>query len=87
MLLNVLISLVFFLVVALSYLLIQFYRSQQELEIKTAISYFSSILYKHNNLDDLLWEVVKQSISRLKLEDCVVYILDPVKESLIQKQA
>lgn len=87
MLLNVLISLVFFLFVALSYFLIQFYRSQQELEIKTAISYFSSILYKHNNLDDLLWEVVKQSISRLKLEDCVVYILDPAIESLIQKAA
>jgi putative methionine-R-sulfoxide reductase with GAF domain/two-component sensor histidine kinase len=87
MLLNVLISLVLFLAVAFSYVLIQLYRTHQELEIKSAISYFSSILYKHNNIDDLLWEVVRESISRLKLEDCVVYILDPGKENLVQKAA
>jgi len=83
----ILLCLLFILICGFLYLVILYRKTRRALEIKTAISYFSSILYTHTQIDDLLWDVVDQSISRLKLEDCVVYLLDDKKEYLVQKAA
>ncbi len=87
MLVSVLSSFLVLLVFALGYVLILQNRLRQELEIKSAISFFSSVLYTHKNLDDLIWEITTQCIAKLKLEDCIVYIVDREKNRLVQKAA
>lgn len=51
------------------------------------LSYFSTSLFDKNNLKDVLWDIVENCISHLQLEDCVIYILDDTKKTLMQKAA
>ncbi len=59
------------------------YKAQYESE---QISHFfsSSLLYKHN-VDDVLWDVAKNLISKLGFIDCRIYLWDDDKISLSQK--
>ncbi|KZS39624.1 hypothetical protein AWE51_08210 [Aquimarina aggregata] len=56
-------------------------------ETITVLNYFATSLFKKNNLDDILWDIVENCISQLKLEDCVIYMIDKNNEFLIQKAA
>ncbi len=60
---------------------------KQALETEKHISYFTQELTDTNSLDEVLWKLVKSCISKLNLEDCVVYLLDKNKEVLTQKAA
>ncbi|MEM9673121.1 MAG: ATP-binding protein [Bacteroidota bacterium] len=51
------------------------------------INYFASSLYGKNTVDEILWDVAKNCISRLGLEDCVIYLLDEERNTLAQKAA
>lgn len=51
------------------------------------LSYFASSLFDKNNTEDILWDIAENCISKIGLEDCVIYQLDPHKKSLIQKAA
>lgn len=56
-------------------------------EIKQAIEYFANSGFEHSTVDDILWDICRNCISRLGLEDCVIYVPDNEKKVLIQKAA
>ena len=60
---------------------------QYALETEKNISFFTQELTNTNSLNEVLWKLVKNCISKLKLEDCVVYLVDFEKNILIQKAA
>ena len=59
----------------------------EELEIERAINYFATSLVDQNTVDEVLWDVTKNCISRLKFVDCVIYIVDEKSRTLLQKAA
>ncbi len=68
------------------------YRQNQKLlqnrqEIEHVINYFSTSLFGKNTVDEVLWDVAKNCISRLSLTDCVIYLLDAERQVLVQKAA
>ena len=60
---------------------------RQQLEMEQVINYFTHSIYNHQSMEDMLWDVTKNCISKLDFEDCVIYIIDPVKNALQQKAA
>lgn len=58
-----------------------------QFETTSILSYFATSLFDKNNTEDVLWDVVGNCISKLNLEDCVVYTLDFERKVLIQKAA
>ncbi len=48
---------------------------------------FSIILLKNLTVEEIVWDVAKNVISELELEDCVIYLFDEKKEYLIQRAA
>jgi two-component system, LytTR family, sensor kinase len=59
----------------------------EELEIERAINYFATSLVNQHTIDEILWDVTKNCIARLKFVDCVIYLLDESKQILVQKAA
>ena len=59
----------------------------EELEIERAINYFATSLVHQHTIDEILWDVTKNCISRLKFVDCVIYLLDANTKTLVQKAA
>lgn len=59
---------------------------REELETEAVINYFASRINRHQSTDELLWDIVSNCISKLKFEDCVIYLLDPARNVLVQKQ-
>jgi ligand-binding sensor domain-containing protein/putative methionine-R-sulfoxide reductase with GAF domain/two-component sensor histidine kinase len=51
------------------------------------IDYFAHSGFEHSTVDDILWDVARNCISGLGFEDCVIYLLDPERNVLIQKAA
>ncbi|HYG36983.1 MAG TPA: response regulator [Cytophagales bacterium] len=56
-------------------------------EIEKTINYFSTSLYGKNTEDEILWDIAKNCIANLDFEDCVIYMLDEERNTLIQKAA
>lgn len=81
-----------FLIALCMFLVIRFYvrfrerQHRDELE-QEAIDYFTHSQYTNNNADEILWDLARNVISRLGFEDCVIYLLDKNKNTLIQKAA
>lgn len=59
----------------------------EQLETEQAINYFASSMYDQQRIDNILWDVVKNCIGRLKFEDCVIYVVDESRNVLVQKAA
>jgi LytS/YehU family sensor histidine kinase len=59
----------------------------EELEIERAINYFATSLVNQNTVEEVLWDVTKNCIARLKFVDCVIYLIDEEKKILVQKAA
>lgn len=57
------------------------------LEVEQSINYFTTRMLDVSTVDDVLWGVAKDCISRLAFEDCVIYLVDKNKKALIQKAA
>jgi signal transduction histidine kinase/ligand-binding sensor domain-containing protein len=75
-------------VVVLSAILFFWIRSlQRKLKAEKILNYFATSLYGQNTVDDVFWDVAKNCISQLRLEDCVIYLYEPAKRTLIQKAA
>jgi putative methionine-R-sulfoxide reductase with GAF domain/anti-sigma regulatory factor (Ser/Thr protein kinase) len=71
---------------------INYFRKKQiekrtSLETELVITYFASQINSHKNIEELLWDVAKNCISKLHFEDCVIYLKDEVRNMLIQKAA
>lgn len=60
---------------------------KEQLETEAAINYFASSMYDQKTADDILWDVTRNCISRLKFEDCVIYMKDETRNVLVQKAA
>src|SRR5690606_1584571 len=55
--------------------------------IISVLSYFATSLFDKFTAESVLWDVTRNCISKLGLEDCVIYLFDKKKENLIQKAA
>ncbi len=60
---------------------------QYQLEIEQVVSYFASSINQKNSVEGLLWDVVRNCISKLGFEDCVIYLIDDERKVLVQKAA
>ena len=60
---------------------------REQLEIEQIINHFATSMNNINSIDEILWDVAKKCISRLKFEDCVIYLKDEKTNLLIQKAA
>ena len=73
------------------YVIVFYQKKQQkqteELENELVINYFASQINRHQKTEDILWDVAKNCISKLKFEDCVIYLLDEERKVLVQKAA
>ena len=58
-----------------------------ELETEISINLFAQSLFKANTENEILWGLAKDCISRLAFEDCVIYMIDKIKNELVQKAA
>ena len=62
-------------------------KQKEELETQLVINHFASRINSYQKVDDILWDVARNCISKLKFEDCVIYLLDEERSVLIQKAA
>ena len=60
---------------------------QYQLEIEQVINYFATSIHEQDSIDEMLWDVAKNCISKLGFEDCVIYMLDDKRNVLVQKAA
>ncbi len=56
---------------------------KEALETEQAINHFSSSIYQTNSVDEILWDVVKNCISHLHVEDCIIYQVNYTRNCLI----
>lgn len=56
-------------------------------DVTRVLSYFATSLFDKRSQDDVLWDIVKNAIGKLGLEDCVIYMLDKERNVLVQKAA
>ena len=59
------------------------YKSQLELE--RIINYFSVSLVDKITVDNILWDVADNLLSKLDFEDCIIYLWNYEKTKLIQR--
>jgi len=62
-------------------------KKREELETEVVINYFASQINRHQNTDEMLWDIAKNCISKLNFEDCVIYLREEEKNILVQKAA
>ena len=62
-------------------------RQREELETELVINYFASQINRHQHIDEMLWDIAKNCISKLNFEDCVIYLLNDERNMLVQKAA
>lgn len=51
------------------------------------LSYFATSLFDKHKEEEVLWDIVKNCIGKLDLEDAVIYMIDEERQMLIQKAA
>ncbi|WP_460995259.1 histidine kinase [Spirosoma harenae] len=60
---------------------------KEELEVERTINFFAMSLLEQSTVNEVLWDVVKNCIARLKFVDCVIYRLDETRNVLVQQAA
>lgn len=56
-------------------------------ETERAIHYFAASMHQHSSVNDILWDITRNCISRLNFEDCVIYLLNTDRQVLHQQAA
>lgn len=51
------------------------------------LTYFATSLYGQNSVDDVFWDIARNCISQLKFEDCVIYLFNEERQTLLQRAA
>lgn len=51
------------------------------------LEYFATSLFDKHTENEVLWDIVKNCISKLNLEDCVIYTFDKKSNTLLQRAA
>lgn len=81
-------SLLFVVLLFTVYRFLKFRENQRERkESERTIDYFSNSFYGKNTVEEILWDVCRNCISRLGFEDAVVYLVDEKNKVLVQKAA
>ncbi len=65
----------------------QLAEQKEKIEAEQAINYFATSLQETSSIKEILWDVARNCISRLRFEDCVIYLVDYEKQVLVQKAA
>jgi len=66
----------------------RYYKKRKQVrETKQMIEYFANSRYEHSSVDDILWDISRNCISRLGFEDCVIYLADEERKVMVQKAA
>ncbi|SIO47303.1 GAF domain-containing protein [Chitinophaga niabensis] len=65
----------------------QMLRYKRQYKAEATLNYFTASLFGKNTVDDILWDIAKNCISHLNLEDCVIYLVDEDRHVLVQKAA
>lgn len=65
----------------------QLAEQKEKIEAEQAINYFATSLQETSSVEEILWDVAKNCISRLHFEDCVIYLVDYDKKVLVQQAA
>ena len=60
---------------------------RRRLAAERILNYFATSLYGQNTVDDVFWDIAKNCITKLRLEDCVIYLYDEARNVLVQKAA
>ncbi|MGZ5247933.1 MAG: sensor histidine kinase, partial [Flavitalea sp.] len=60
---------------------------QYNLEIEQVTHFFSNSISNQKTVDDILWDVARNCISKLGFEDCVIYLKDEKRNVLVQQAA
>lgn len=68
-------------------LIIWLLRSRRRIREEKILNYFATSLYNQNSIDDVFWDIAKNCVSKLGIEDCVIYGYDEAKNVLVQKAA
>lgn len=56
-------------------------------ETEAIINYFATSLYRENTVDQILWDIAKNCISKFGFQDCVIYLLNEETNHLEQRAA
>src|SRR5690606_33827790 len=59
----------------------------QKLKIEKTVTQFATSLYGKNTVEDILWDVARNCVQVLGFEDCVVYLYDKNKKTMVQTAA
>jgi ligand-binding sensor domain-containing protein/putative methionine-R-sulfoxide reductase with GAF domain len=62
-------------------------RRKAQQRIDETIDYFANSLYGENSVTEICWDIARNCIAQMKLEDCVVYLVDEKRNVLSQKAA
>lgn len=65
----------------------ELYPETTETKFSDVLMYFSESLLGIDNEEAILWDLAKNCISKLGFIDCVVYLLNDAKDTMIQKAA
>jgi putative methionine-R-sulfoxide reductase with GAF domain len=60
---------------------------KNELEAEKTLNIFAQSLFNENTVDGVLWSLTKNCMAHLGFYECVVYLVDPINNVLIQKAA
>ena len=60
---------------------------EQKSRYLEVVNSFALSLLQQSSLDEVLWDIARNAVARLGLEDCVIYLLDEPTGMLIQKAA
>ncbi|HSR38608.1 MAG TPA: histidine kinase, partial [Phnomibacter sp.] len=60
---------------------------REEAETEKLILQLSQILHEQQDVESMLWHLARNCISRMQLEDCVIYLLDEERNVLYQQAA
>lgn len=58
---------------------------RRRLEIEQINNFFSTSLLLKNNIEEILWDVCKNLISKLGFEDCLIYMWNDDKTKMVQR--
>jgi signal transduction histidine kinase/ligand-binding sensor domain-containing protein len=60
---------------------------RRKIKAQKILNYFATSLYGQNTVEEIFWDVAKNCISKLQLEDCMIYLFDTQRQVLVQKAA
>ncbi|MEP6676392.1 MAG: two-component regulator propeller domain-containing protein [Ferruginibacter sp.] len=63
------------------------YSLREKIRSEKILNYFATSLYGHNTIEDVFWDIAKNCMSQLNFEDCVIYLYDAERKTLVQKAA